>query len=130
MISLDADSLRQQACAASPPPTTHTLTANPLHSPVYGVIFLFKYQSSSGTDDSANVQDGRFDFEATENVFFANQVIQNACATQAILSVLLNRPDIEVGTELREFREFTQAFPSDVGGAVTHRSRDGCADAL
>ena len=62
------------------------------------------------------MQDGRFDFEATENVFFANQVIQNACATQAILSVLLNRADIEVGTELREFREFTQAFPSDVGG--------------
>lgn len=64
--------------------------------------------------EDGKAADGTFVPEAAENLFFANQVIQNACATQAILSVLLNRSDIDVGTDLREFREFTQAFPSDV----------------
>ena len=75
---------------------------------VHGLIFLFKWQSSSrgggggdetipttaatGTDD-----DGRSlpltGEEAPPGVFFARQTIHNACATQAILSVLFNAPN-------------------------------------
>lgn len=53
------------------------------------------------------VQDSR-----VEKLFFAKQVIQNACATQAILSVLLNvnHPDIQLGTTLNDFKDFTQSF--------------------
>lgn len=79
---------------------------------MYGVIFLFKYPVGQKKTDEA--VDGQYDFEASENIFFANQTIQNACATQAILSVLLNRGDLEVGDSLTEFREFTQAFPAEV----------------
>ena len=40
------------------------------------------------------------------------QVINNACATQAIISVLLNvgHSDIELGTVLTEFKEFAGQF--------------------
>lgn len=79
---------------------------------MYGVIFLFKYPVGQKSTDEA--VDGQYDFEASESLFFANQTIQNACATQAILSVLLNRGDLEVGGPLTEFREFTQAFPAEV----------------
>ena len=47
-----------------------------------------------------------------EEIFFAKQEIKNACATQAILSVLLNiqHHDIELGPTLTEFKEFAGNF--------------------
>ena len=44
------------------------------------------------------------------------QVINNACATQAIVSVLLNctHPDMLLGETLTEFREFSLSFDAAV----------------
>ena len=90
---------------------------NAVCSPVYGVIFLFKYPSGLRPGDVP--KDGNFDHEAAENVFFAAQTIQNACGTQALLSVLLNKEgDIDIGPQLKEFKEFTSAFPSEVSSAA------------
>ena len=82
-------------------------------SPVYGVIFLFKYPT--GERPTEVPKDGTFDYGAAENLFFAAQTIQNACGTQALLSVLLNKDgEIDIGHQLRDFKEFTGAFPSEV----------------
>ena len=82
-------------------------------SPVYGVIFLFKYPTGEKSGDTP--ADGKFDHDASENLFFAAQTIQNACGTQALLSVLLNKEgEVQIGPQLKEFKEFTNAFPSEV----------------
>jgi ubiquitin carboxyl-terminal hydrolase L5 len=80
-------------------------------SPIYGVIFLFKI---SGTDTRGALPDGTFDHDAADSIFFAKQTIQNACGTQALLSLLLNAEDVDVGPHLRDFREFTTPLPPDV----------------
>lgn len=96
---------------------------------IYGVIFLFKYPTGETRSDTP--KDGNFDFEAANNIFFAAQTIQNACGTQALLSVLLNKDgEIEIGKDLKEFKEFSGEFPpevgapSDTGGRARHLSRN------
>jgi len=91
-------------------------TALKAMAPVYGLIFLFKYRS--GEAPSASVET-----DSTGDVFFASQVITNACATQAILSVLMNCPaQVELGQELRNMKEFTQDFDPDLKGLTISNS--------
>ena len=81
---------------------------------MYGLIFLFKWRSEQDNRAALN------ESEYLGKVFFARQVITNACATQAILSVLLNRPDIQLGTELTNLKEFTAQFDPELKGETTH----------
>lgn len=51
------------------------MTLDPVHRPVYGLIFLFKYGGGGGDVGAEPCE--------APDVFFASQVINNACATQA-----------------------------------------------
>ena len=105
-----------------------------------GVIFLFKYPTGEKPSDTP--KDGKFDFEAVEKsytgeggVWFASQMIQNACGTQALLGMLMNKAVTEgeggddgqkvvLGKSLEEFREFTMGFPADVRPTYYTSSKD------
>lgn len=88
---------------------------------VYGVIFLFKYPT--GEAPTSVPKDGTYDHEAANTLFFPAQTIQNACGTQAIVSLLLNREkEVEIGKELKEFKEFASEFPPDLRGETLSNS--------
>ncbi|KAE8147069.1 ubiquitin carboxyl-terminal hydrolase [Aspergillus avenaceus] len=110
LISLDADTIRSL-------------------SPVYGVIFLFKYQRDQSPETPNTPLDGTYETNPPDNLFFAAQTIQNACGTQAILSVLLNQDNtsstpypIDIGAELRSFKDFTTGFPAELRGEALSNS--------
>ncbi|KAF9870810.1 permease [Colletotrichum karsti] len=87
--------------------------------PIYGIIFLFRYPSEGLP---ARPQES-YDRDAAERLFFAQQTIQNACGTQALLSVVLNKTDeVEIGDKLSEFREFTMVLPPEFRGEALSNS--------
>ncbi|OOF95294.1 hypothetical protein ASPCADRAFT_147455 [Aspergillus carbonarius ITEM 5010] len=106
-------------------------------SPVYGVIFLFKWlrettQPTTTTNtSSSSPPSGTYDTNPPPTLFFANQTIQNACGTQAILSVILNNDTtsptntthpIPLGPALTTFKDFTTGFPPDLLGEALSNS--------
>lgn len=66
-----------------------------------GLIFCFLWRK-----DSHRPTD--FDDPAAERVWFANQLSDDACASHAILNVVLNCPDIDIGDPLRSFKQDTE----------------------
>lgn len=82
--------------------------------PIYGLIFLFKWQQEPAEGRKEPLKD--YDPE----LFFANQVINDACATYALLSILMNRAkELDIGDELRNLKDFTLGLPSqDRGWAI------------
>ena len=69
------------------------------------------------TETEGNVVDN-------ERVFFAKQVINNACATQAIINILLNckHDDIQLGQTLTDLKEFIQHFDPTMKGLALSNS--------
>ncbi|KAH8420487.1 hypothetical protein KR009_010811, partial [Drosophila setifemur] len=81
-----------------------TLDADAFHhlEPIHGLIFLFKWVQDD--QPAGRIVNDRKD------IFFTRQVITNACATQALLSLLLNlrHSDIDLGETLNGFKKFCQ----------------------
>ncbi|XP_069874704.1 ubiquitin carboxyl-terminal hydrolase BAP1 isoform X2 [Dipodomys merriami] len=90
--------------------------------PVYGFIFLFKWieerrsrrKVSTLVDDTSVIDD-----DIVNNMFFAHQLIPNSCATHALLSVLLNCSNVDLGPTLSRMKDFTKGFsPESKGYAI------------
>ncbi|CZS95055.1 related to 26S proteasome-associated ubiquitin carboxyl-terminal hydrolase [Rhynchosporium agropyri] len=69
--------------------------------PIYGMIFLFRYH-----DDDAEAHDDAQ--KCPKHVWFANQTTTNACATIALLNIVMNVPGLDLGENLQAFKETTQ----------------------
>ncbi|KAK0939155.1 hypothetical protein LTR29_009265 [Friedmanniomyces endolithicus] len=115
LISLDVESLEQLQ------PT--------------GIIFLFKYPTDEKHSRDKPL-DGEFDYAAVEGLhreddkplWFAAQTIQNACGTQALLSLVFNKNgthetgQIDISPDLQDFVDFTSGFPPDIRGEALSNS--------
>ncbi|KAG5638795.1 hypothetical protein H0H81_010024 [Sphagnurus paluster] len=81
--------------------------------PLHALIFLFKWIPSS-TESTAGQYDPEFPG------FFAHQVVNNACATLAVLNALGNIPSLQTGPQLAELSSFTAGMdPQMRGMAIT-----------
>ncbi|KAG6841640.1 hypothetical protein C0991_008625 [Blastosporella zonata] len=84
------------------------------HLNPHGLIFCFLWRKDAH-------RPGEFNDPAAERVWFANQLSDDACASHAILNVLLNCPDVDIGGELRRFRQDTEKMsPVMKGLAITN----------
>ncbi|KAJ2961039.1 hypothetical protein NQZ79_g3677 [Umbelopsis isabellina] len=80
-------------------------------SPVFGFTFLVHYTPNKYHKDDMVVVGG--------DIYFANQLVNNACSTQAILSILLNCEDVlDIGDDLHAFRESTKDYSPLMKGAA------------
>ena len=88
------------------------------NEPVYGLIFLFKYMQNSGYKPNVLTT-------WDNDLFFAKQEVQNACATQAILGILLNNTDkLDIGPTLTELKTFTNGMdPATCGIAISNSDK-------
>lgn len=92
---------------------------------VYGLIFLFKWVGATQKEHAVNKKPVEDD-DIPPNLFFAHQVTTNACATQAILSVVLNaalEPSV-LGSTLSDFHSFTSSFPPMLKGEAVGSSQE------
>ena len=88
--------------------------------PVHGLVFLFKWVPDENPQGTVVLD------ERANQMFFAKQVIQNACATQAILSVLLNteHETMSLGGTLQGFKEFSMSFDATMKGLALSNSEE------
>ena len=84
----------------------------------YAIAPTFHSPDSTQSNEEPSgsiVMDDRLD-----KIFFAKQVINNACATQAILSILLNvdHEEVKLGSTLEDFKSFSSTFDPQLKGEL------------
>jgi len=80
--------------------------------PLHALIFLFKWIPISAENTTGGTNDP--DFPG----FFAHQVVNNACATLAVLNALGNIPSLKTGAQLLELMQFTAGMDPQTRGLV------------
>lgn len=83
-------------------------------SKVFGFLFLFRYEVTDSRRARKKARDVYemdsyiMNAEVVNKMFYAHQIITNSCATHALLSVLLNCQDVNIGPSLTKLKDFTQ----------------------
>lgn len=102
--------------------------------PIFGLIFLFKWRPDPVEPEAPipsirSIVGSKHDpqLQIDSDVFFASQVINNACGTQALLSVVMNiekdedNDVFDLGGPLTTFLDFTKDFTPNLRGlAITN----------
>ncbi|KAJ3733778.1 hypothetical protein DFJ43DRAFT_1066690 [Lentinula guzmanii] len=83
--------------------------------PLHALIFLFKWVSTSSDSMSGN-------YDPEFPGFFAHQVVNNACATIAVINALGNIPSLKSGPQLAQLMEFTNNMDPQTRGLVVTSS--------
>lgn len=79
---------------------------------VYGLVLLFKWQSAEQAAPLGTVM-------KDAPVFFAKQVIENACATLAIMNTLCNYAEhVDLGPKMQQYLSFTQGMDPEMRGSL------------
>ena len=81
--------------------------------PLHTLIFLFKWVSTGSAEPSIGGQ-----YDADFPGFFAHQVVNNACATLAVLNAVANIPGVDMGPQLREMMDFAAEMDPQTRGMV------------
>lgn len=93
---------------------------------VYGFVFLFRYvlgdrRARKAARDLVAEDTYVFDMDMVNDMFFAHQIIDNSCATHALLSVLLNCEDVDLGPNLTRLKNFSKGLnPESKGLAISN----------
>ncbi|KAI1264565.1 cysteine proteinase [Xylariaceae sp. FL1019] len=74
-----------------------------LPQPVHGLLFLYQWNTHDGADSDRQ--------DCPPNLWFGNQTTANACATVALMNIIMNVQGTKLGPELQEFKNTTRAFP-------------------
>lgn len=79
--------------------------------PIHALIFLFKWIPSP-----SDLTHGQYDPDFPG--FFAHQVVNNACATLAVMNAIGNIPGLPMGTQLTDLINFTTGMDPQTRGMV------------
>ncbi|KAJ3521504.1 hypothetical protein NMY22_g12289 [Coprinellus aureogranulatus] len=84
--------------------------------PIHALIFLFKWVASGDSSTHPGSSAGTYDSDFPG--FFAHQVVNNACATLAVLNGIGNIPALPTGSQLSELLSFTTGMDPQTRGLV------------
>jgi len=89
--------------------------------PCYGAIFLFRWIEDRRSRRKIVEEEHLYlkDEEKVNQIFFAQQMIPNSCATHALVSILLNCPTVDLGITLSTLRNHVKGMnPENKGLAI------------
>ncbi|XP_037091418.1 ubiquitin carboxyl-terminal hydrolase calypso-like [Pollicipes pollicipes] len=86
----------------------------------FGYILLFRWMEERRARRQTCDKDSfLMDEEEVNSIFFAQQVVPNSCATHALVSILLNCCDVDLGPTLTNFKHHVEGMnPENKGLAI------------